>query len=336
MKFVSRAPCRISLIGGGTDVDPFAKKFGGKVLNLAISLYNQAELTPKKSPSINLSALGEKRHLTSVNHIPAYGQDKNFDLVYAVINHFKRHLPSGFDLKLTQTQDSLLGLGRSGSAAVAMIAAFEAWFKKPSSPKQLGLLAANLETKKLGWPGGKQDSLAAAFGGVNLMSFGPGEKTQVSPLKLSQTTISDLKKRTIMVFVGGSRHSADQQKKLIAGMSDQAKLKALFGLKAAVAPAAQALKNKHWPLLGKILHQGWKDKKKTNPAVTTAAIDKIYSLAQAHGAWGGKLSGSGGAGHMFFLLPPQKKSTTVKALTRAGAKEIKFNYDFTGAKTDAT
>ncbi len=330
MKIVSKAPCRISLVGGGTDVDPFASEHGGKVFNFAISLYNQTNLTPWNRPEVSLEALNEKRTIPDLKQPLKYGQDLKFDLLRAIINHFRSSIPSGFNLTITQTTDSLLGLGRSGSAAVSIIAAFTHWLKQSMSPLDMGLLAARLEVDELGWPGGKQDSLAAAFGGFNLMTFGSGNKATVKPIKLSSKTITALKQRTFMVFIGGDRHSAKQQVELIKGMSDKNKLKALFALKDSVDDTVKALKNQDWQTLGSLLHQGWQNKKKSNPAVSNQAIDSLYEIARKHGAYGGKISGSGGAGHMFFIIPPSKKSAAIKALVQAGAKHIKFDFDFKG------
>jgi len=330
MKIVSQAPCRISLVGGGTDVDPFASQHGGKVLNLSINLYNQATLTPWNKSEVSLKALNEKRTIPHLKQPLKYGQDPKFDLLRAIINHFRSRIPSGFSLTITQTTDSLLGLGRSGSAAVSIIAAFSHWLKQPLSPLNMGLLAADLEVNQLGWSGGKQDSLAAAFGGFNLMTFGPGSKTTVKSVKLSSKAITALKQRVFMVSIGGNRHSAKQQAELIKGMSDKNKLKALFALKDSVDDAVKALKLKDWQTLGSLLHQGWENKKKSNPTVTNQLIDKMYHLAKKNGAYGGKISGSGGAGHMFFIIPPSKKSAAIKTLVKAGAKHIKFDFDFKG------
>jgi len=330
MKIVSQAPCRISLVGGGTDVDPFASQHGGKVLNLAINLYNRTSLTPWDKPIVKLQALGEKRTIPDLKQPLKYGQDPKFDLLRAIINHFRLHIPSGFSLTITQTNTSLLGLGRSGSAAVSLIVAFSHWLNQEISHLDMGLLAADLEVNQLGWPGGKQDSLAAAYGGINLMTFGPGNKTAVKPIKLSSQTIAALKQRTFMVFIGGDRHSAKQQTKLIKGMADKDKLKALSALKDAVDDAVKALKNQDWQKLGSLLHQGWQNKKKSNPAVTNQLIDKMYNLARKNGAYGGKISGSGGAGHMFFIIPSSKKPAAIKALVQAGAKHVKFDFDLKG------
>ena len=330
MKIIAQAPCRISLVGGGTDVDPFASTYGGKVFNLAINLYHICTLIPHSKSEIYLEALGEKRILPKLTQPLEYGQDPQFDLIRAIINYFRLKIPAGFSLQVISPKANALGLGRSGSAAVAIIAVFNSWLKTGLAEKEISLLASRLEVKELSWPGGKQDSLAAAFGGINLMIFGPGDKVAVQPIKLASKTIATLKQRTFMVFVGGDRHSATQQKQLVKCMSDKAKLQAMLALKNAVPSAITALKQEDWSGLGQILHQGWEDKKKSNPSVTNATIDKFYNLARKNGAYGGNISGSGGAGNMFFLIPPEKKPLAVKALVKAGAKLVDFDFDFQG------
>ena len=331
MKISSCAPCRISLVGGGTDVDPFAWQYGGQVINLAINLYHRAVLIPHQNSQLRLSALGESRLINQIYGFK-YREDPKFDLIYAILNFFKPQISSGFNLTITGPQHSPLGLGRSGSAAVAIIAAFNAWLNTKLTPLDIGLLAAQLEIKELGWSGGKQDSLAAALGGLNLMHFGPGNQVKVEPIKLDQSNFKALKENIFMIYLGGDRHSGNQQKTLISGMAEKNKLQALINLKSAVNPAVKALRSADWPALGKILHQAWEDKKISNPQVSNSQIDKLYDIAIAHGAYGGKISGSGGAGSMFFLIPPGKKSAAINALINQRVKLIDFNFDFEGVK----
>lgn len=331
MTIVAQAPCRISLVGGGTDVDPFAAKYGGQVLNLAVSLYHTATLVPHSAKTITVTALGKTLTLASAAKKLTYGLDPQFDLVRAIINHFRSKLPSGFSL-IVSGPDKVLGLGRSGSAAVAMIAAFDAWLNTRLSRQQIALLAADLEIKELGWSGGRQDSFAAAFGGINLINFGPGKKIIVSAVKLTPAKIKALSQWTFMVCVGGHHYSYHQQTNLIQGMADARKIAALQALKQSVPIAVKALKAAAWPALGKIIHQAWEDKKKSNPIVTNKFIDQVYDRALAAGALGGKVAGSGGAGNMFFIIPPAKKHAAITAITQLGAKVVPFNFDFQGVR----
>ena len=42
----SKAPLRIGLAGGGTDVSPYSELYGGAILNATISLYAHASIEP--------------------------------------------------------------------------------------------------------------------------------------------------------------------------------------------------------------------------------------------------------------------------------------------------
>ncbi|MFH0943517.1 MAG: hypothetical protein V1810_05110, partial [Candidatus Beckwithbacteria bacterium] len=302
MKIISQAPCRISLVGGGTDVDPFASEFGGKVLNLAINLYYQVELQPRQDDQILLSALNQQRQL-SLKDLPLpYRKDPQFDLLRAILNHFQPYFSSGFSLSVSTQAESVLGLGSSAAASVAVIQAINHWRNLKLSKTQIADLAYQMEVKELSWPGGKQDQYASAFGGINLMTFGPGSKVMIKPIVLSADLLADFKRHLLLFSIGGRRHSARQQQQLIKGMTNLTKHQALLRLTAAVDQAVLALNQRDWLNLGKLFDQAWQDKKKSNPAVTNDQIDKLYQQAISHGAYGGKISGSGGAGHMFFLV----------------------------------
>jgi D-glycero-alpha-D-manno-heptose-7-phosphate kinase len=330
MKIVAQAPCRISLAGGGTDVDPFAFTYGGQVLNFAIDLCHTATLIPLSDREIRLEALGEVRAFPLPKEPLPYGRDKKFDLIRAVINHFLKDIHSGFSLQIASPLISPLGLGRSGSVAVAAIGVFDAWLKTNMSRLEIGLLGSHLEVKELGWHGGKQDPLVAAFGGINVMTFGTGDDVRVDAVSLPERTLRALREQMFMVYIAGNRHSSDQQKQLIKALSDQEKLVAMMSLKNAVPAFVSALKTEDWPMLGKMFYQAWEDKKKSNPNVTNESIDALYALALDCGAYGGKVCGSGGAGSMFFLIPPKKKSDAIEKLVEAGAQLVDFNLDFKG------
>lgn len=330
MTIISQAPCRVSLVGGGTDVDPFAFKFGGQVLSLAINLYYNVEFSPRQDNQIFLTALNQHREF-KLSDLPfTYHQDSDFDLLYAILNYFHSEFKSGFNLSVSTNAKSVLGLGSSAAAGVAIIQAINHWQNLKLTKAVIADLAYQMEVKELGWSGGKQDQYAAAFGGVNLITFGPKDKVLVKPMNLSQDLLAQLKSHLLLFYLGGQRHSAKQQEQLIKGMTDKAKHQALLNLKTAVVQAKFALTKGDWFGLGKILDQSWQDKKQSNPAVTNDQIDKLYQLALAQGAFGGKIIGSGAAGHIFFLAPPEKHSKIIKALAQQNIKPVEFEIDFQG------
>ncbi len=330
MKIVATAPCRISLFGGGTDVDPFASKYGGQVLSFAVNIYHEATLTVNNFSLINLEAMDEKRQINDFGQKLVYGVDSKFDLLRAVINFFRPKLKSGFDLKIKLKAKAATGLGSSASASVAAIAALNEWLKTNLTKETIGLLAGNLEVEEIGWAGGKQDGIAAALGGINQIFFGPGKTIQVKPLKLENRLIKAFLDHTILFYIGGSRHSGQQQKNLVKGMSDKEKLKALMTLKDMVGKALELLQQGNWEALGRLIHESWLNKKMANPTASNSKIDHYYDLAIKSGAYGGKLLGSGGAGHLFFFVDPAQKTNLVKALEGEGARRIAFDLDYYG------
>ena len=331
MKIIAQAPTRIGLIGGGTDVNPFASRYGGKILSFAITLYHRVTLVPRHDKRILLENLGEVREFEDIaTKLPAYGEDKKFDLVYAILNHFKNKFPSGFNLYDRFEGNHSSGLGSSGSAAVAIIGAFNHWLKLKMTKRNIALLAWKMEAKELGWVQGKQDQLTAAFGGVNLLTFGPGEDFEVKSLKLSHKTKQELRGWMLMCFTGGSRHSSRLQKELQKGMLEKEKIQALMALKRAIDHAQKALEKQDWEELGKLLDRAWENKKKSNPAATNERIDYLYKVAKEQGVLGGKIMGAGGEGHMFFLCPPDKQKRVIGALGAEGAKLVNFDLDEEG------
>jgi|SRR3990167_5613452 len=332
MKIVVTAPTRCGLMGGGTDVDPFAEKHGGKILSIALNLRMKAELVPHASPIVYLESLGEKRTLINLDKKLNYGKDPKFDLIRAIINYFHKSIPSGFYLKTSAMAENLMGLGSSGATAVAIINAFNSWLKKNMSPMEIALLASRLGIEELGWPGGRQDELTASFGGINLLTFGPGRDIGIIPQKFAKEKIKKLSDWIMMFFIGGYRHSKEQQAILKNGMTEKEKTQALINLRDAVDKVINFIEEGNMVNLGKIFHSAWQDKKKSNPIVSNDIINDFYEIAIKLGVLGGKIMGSGGAGNMFFIAPPEKHNILKKAFISRGARPIDFGFDFEGAK----
>lgn len=290
MKIFSQTPVRIGLIGGGTDVNPFAADFGGKVFSLAINLYHQVSLKPIKEEKIYIEALGKTIEKDLKKDL-IYGKEKDFDLVYAIINYFKPLIKSGFKLKVEFQGESLGGLGSSGSAGVAMIAVFSHWLKRGLSRMEMAYLAWRMETQELKWSGGKQDQLAAAFGGINLLTFGAKESIGVIPLFFPKDLIKRIRKWMILFYIGGKRHSGKLQKNLSAGMKEEEKIEALKGLKRGVNKMIKAWKKEDFNLIGEILDEAWDFKKRSNPKIANSRVNDLYELAKKNGSRGGENNG---------------------------------------------
>ena len=136
----------------------------------------------------------------------------------------------------------------------------------------------------------------------------------------------------MMFFIGGYRHSKEQQAILKNGMTEKEKTQALINLRDAVDKVINFIEEGNMVNLGKIFHSAWQDKKKSNPIVSNDIINDFYEIAIKLGVLGGKIMGSGGAGNMFFIAPPEKHNILKKAFISRGARPIDFGFDFEGAK----
>jgi len=322
VKIISIAPCRCSVLGGGTDVDPWCRYRGAEILNFAINIRHTCELTPRNDPWVYIEAMGDIRVLKLPN-LPEVGEDPKFDLIYEIIKGY--HFPSGFQLTDTFGGIQGSGLGSSASAAVSMIGAFDRWLGINRSRLEIAKTAQDAELN-LGWISGFQDQVAAAYGGINYMKC-LGFPDWVENKK----EIPDYLQRSfVMIFTGKTRHSADIQKGLVSKMKDKPTIKVLYKMKKLVRPGFKALFSGEVHDFANILKDTWRLKKLSNPLTSNENVDAIYDFAMKHGALAGKILGAGGEGHMLFLCEEDKRAFLKKSFDLAGIKTVDFSLDTMG------
>ena len=314
---IAKAPTRIGLFGGGTDVNPFASEYGGKVLNMAINLRHECSLTPSPMNVIHITAMEETRKFRK---IPSANKDNKFDLIYEIMRSYQ--LPTNFVFidKFDGLQSA--GLGSSASAAVSMIGAFNRWLGIEQTKSEIAEKAYQMEIN-LGWVSGKQDQYASAFGGINFFEF--DKKVWNAPI--SREIGSEFVKWCLLVYTGRTRHSAKLQEKLRKRMENQQAIEALKKTRTLTWEGREALMGGDYEKVGYLLDKGWQLKKQSNPAVTNKRIDHFYSKARKTGALGGKVLGAGSEGHMLFIVNPKKRAKLLKAIE---LKEIDFGIDWNG------
>ena len=298
MKIFSQAPCRISLCGGGTDIEPFASQFGGATISFAINIRQKFTLLT-----------GDDMWTHHGEHIVPYGCHLNF--VYAFRKRFG--VDGMHQNKFVSESDGGIrgGVGSSAAIAVAIVGALAKSQNKTMSRTEVAELAWEIETKDLNFFGGKQDQYAAAFGGLNLFEF--TDKVNVQPFdrKYAETILSSL-----VLF-----HTNLERKdpKIQEGFKrlDSKQIRALKQIKSLVAPAIEAIGQENMQTLGEILDISWNYKKQSNKGISNPQLDDIYTKARKLGAIGGKLSGAGGGGFMFFITTDREKLI-------AGMEELEY------------
>jgi D-glycero-alpha-D-manno-heptose-7-phosphate kinase len=210
MIYRSKAPLRIGLAGGGTDVSPYCDIYGGAILNATISLYAYATIEPLPAPQVIIEAL-DRNESVSYDLSDELPIDGTLDLATGVYNHLVRKygpMPSGFKLTTVVDAPAGSGLGSSSTLMVAIIGVFAEWLNLPLGEYDTAQMAYDIERVELAMAGGKQDQYAATFGGVNFMEFYNGNKVIVNPLRIKPEYLYELENNLLLYFTATSRLSS--------------------------------------------------------------------------------------------------------------------------------
>jgi D-glycero-alpha-D-manno-heptose-7-phosphate kinase len=326
----ARAPLRLGLAGGGTDLSPYCDEHGGAILNATIGRYAYAHLSFRRDHQLCFSA----HDVEQEDLMPLSAQlplDRGLLLHRAVHNRMVRdHLRGRLHaINVTTTVDAPpgSGLGASSALVVALVEAYRAAFNLPLGRYDVARLAFEIERIDLALAGGRQDQYAAAFGGVNFMEFLPGDRVIVNPLRVSDAYVSEFESSLIVCFTGESRASAVIQDQVKAATEhDPAALQAMHQLKADAVDMKQALLSGNVRHVAEILNRSWQAKRQTSKAVSNSRIDEIFKLGLDNGAVAGKVSGAGGGGFLMFMTDPEQRYRLVSALNAKGtiASSVQF------------
>ncbi len=337
MIYRSRAPFRIGLAGGGTDVSPYSDEYGGAILNATISLYAYTTIIPRTDGKIIIRAVdrGEELIFDSADELPVTG---TLDLQVGVYNRIVKEFgKKGLSFEMITSMDvsSGSGLGTSSTLVTSILGAFVEWFKLPLGEYDIAQLAYDIERVDLAMAGGKQDQYAATFGGVNFMEFYEGNKVIVNPLRIKAELLNELQFNLILYYTDTSRESA----KIIETQAGNAKAKkdkpvqAMHAVKEQAFLMKEALLKDELHKIGEILSISWENKKKMAVGITNELIDDIYSTAIEAGATGGKISGAGGGGFMIFYAEEANRYKVIKALGKFGGQAKRYEFSKEGLTT---
>jgi D-glycero-alpha-D-manno-heptose-7-phosphate kinase len=330
----SKAPLRISFAGGGTDVEPYLSERGGAVLSTTIDKYAYGSLRFRSDRQITVTSL-------DYDVVARYKLDEpliydgNLDLVKAVIRRLNREdSEQGLDLFLHTDAPPGSGLGSSSAVVVALIGLFKHWLHLPLTNYEIADLAYQIERVDLGIKGGKQDQYAATFGGFNFIEF-YRDATIVNPLRVPPDVLNELHYNLLLCYTGKTRLSARIIDTQVQGYVQRQEdvVRAMDELKRIAIDLKNALLQGRLNDFGALLHEGWMNKKKMAAQISDPSIDELYEAARKHGALGGKMSGAGGGGYMFFYCAFDRKHMVAAQLERMGAQVVDFGFDFAGLQT---
>jgi len=314
---ITRAPLRITLGGGGTDVPAYYRKHGGLCLAAAIDKYVYIaihrrfddRLVVKYSEIENVAHASELKHPIIREAMAMLELDgKGMEIVSFA------DIPAG------------TGLGSSGSFTVALLQALYAWTGEKRLAREIANDACEVELDRLKSPIGKQDQWISAVGGLARLEF------MEYSLRVNQMLPpSALDEQLMLFFTDYSRSASDI---LAAGhkalsMADHEHVTALHDTKANAALAYEAIIKGRYASLGILFNDHWQ-RKRWRAGMSNPAIDAMYEHAMQNGALGGKLVGAGGGG--FFLFVVGEREPFRIAMQAKGYREVPFHFDYEGVK----
>jgi D-glycero-alpha-D-manno-heptose-7-phosphate kinase len=319
----ARSPLRISLGGGGTDLPSYYKKYEGFLIAAAIDKYVYVTVMRPFTEGIYLkySQLENLKKIADVQH----------PIIREALDIMNFRTPP---IEITTLADipAGTGLGSSGSFTTALLKALYTHRKLHIHQEELAELACHIEIDRLGEPIGKQDQYISAVGGLTCFTFHRSGKVTATPLKISMETMFDLEDNLLLFFTGFSRSASGilKDQKVKSQQNDANMLTNLHYVKDLGYKSKAALEEGNTKLFGEIMHEHWEHKKRRSGGMTNTQIDEWYQLAINSGAIGGKLVGAGGGGFLMFMA--KDRTLLRKAMAGAGLEEVRFKFDFEGAK----
>ncbi len=332
----SKAPLRLGLAGGGSDVAPYCDIYGGAVLNASINLSSFCTIEPRDDGKVTFVA-NDREEIFSAPCAPSFAYDGLLDLHKGVYNRVVRDFNHGepLSLKISTHSDAPAGsgLGSSSTMVVAILTAFAELLHLPLGEYDVAHLAFEIERKDIGLKGGAQDQYAATFGGVNFMEFHQDNRVTVNPLRIKKWILSELESSTVLYYTGVSRSSD----KIIAQQIESFKsgggksVEAVHQLKRDASAMKDALLRGNIRSFGEILGRSWETKRNLADQISNPEIEEIMSVARKAGAWAGKVSGAGGGGFIVFIVDPVERVRLIRALNGMGGDVVSFQFEPHGA-----
>jgi len=332
----ARAPLRLGLAGGGTDVSPYCDVYGGHVMNVTIDRYAYAIVGPNDGRESCFHALdvGHEEIHSCNSAIDASGPLRLLKGTYArVCRDFLGDERPSLTVKTFSDAPPGSGLGSSSTMVVALLQAFVEYFSLPLGEYEVAQLAYDIERKDLGLAGGKQDQYAATFGGFNFMEFYANDRVIVNPLRIKDWVWAELEASLVLYFTGVSRASADIIDQQSRNVSDkkQTSIDAMHQLKQEAIQMKECILRGDLRRLESTLQAGWEAKKKTATSISNPLLDRVEKVAFANGARAAKVSGAGGGGFMMFLCSPEQRIGLTRALLEQGGSILDFHFTQQGA-----
>ncbi|MFC2036529.1 galactokinase [Chloroflexota bacterium] len=322
---LSRAPYRITLGGGGTDLPSYYSEFGGFVLSAAINKYLYIYVNRPAADDFIRVKYSRYEQVTTPD-------DVRHDLVRPAL----KVLDIDGSLEIVSMADvpAGTGLGSSSTYLVALLTGLYELKRERVPTQAIAEEACHIEMDLAGHTVGKQDHYLAAFGGITCLEIDPDGRVHVSPLNISLTAVEEFRNCVLLFYTGILRSSG---KILAAQKKDTQRrnatvLDSLHRTKELGYRVKESLEEGDLERFGLLLYEHWENKKRRSERISNPQIDQWYETARKSGAIGGKIMGAGGGGFFMFFCPNKHKTRLRSSLAAEGLREMPYDFDFEGAK----
>ena len=320
---IARSPLRISLGGGGTDLPSYYREHEGFLIAAAIDKYVYVTINRPFNEGIYLK-YSEIEHVKTVDEV-------SHNIIREALKLENLNTPQ-VEISSIADLPSGTGLGSSGSFTTALLKALYAYRHRHINPEELAELACSIEIDRLQEPIGKQDQYIASVGGITCFAFHKDNSVTFAPLKISRETFHALEDNLLLFFTGFSRSASEilKDQHVKSQKNDTDMLNNLHFVKEIGYLSKDALESGNTDKFGELMHQHWEHKKKRSGGMSNQNIDAWYETALKNGAIGGKVVGAGGGGFLMFMAHDAAKLRS--SMTESGLQEVRFKFDFEGAK----
>ncbi|MDQ3691849.1 MAG: galactokinase [Chloroflexota bacterium] len=322
---LSRAPLRITLGGGGTDLPSYADSHGGFILSAAIDKYVYVNLNRPAADDLIRVKYSRYEEVSSPSMV-------QHDLVRPAL--VEMGVTGNIEITSMADVPAGTGLGSSATYVVALLTGLHELQRRRVPTQALAEQACRIEMDLAGHAVGKHDHYLAAFGGLTCLEIEPDGRVTVTPLDITVSATDELRNNLLLFFTGITRNADEilQQQKNDTSAGRSEVIDSLHRTKELGWQIKGALQAGRVDEFGEILDEHWQNKKRRSDAISNPDVDHWYENARKNGALGGKLVGAGGGGFLLLYCPGQSKAAVRDALGSEGLREMPFAFDFEGAK----
>ncbi len=317
---ITRTPFRISFAGGGSDLPAFYRREQGAVLSTSIDKYMYIVIHPLFNGN---NVLLKYSQTEMVNQLS--------DIAHPIFREaLSMYNLTGVDINSIADIPAGTGMGSSSSFTVGLLNAIRAYLGKYTSAEKLASLACHIELERVGSPIGKQDQYAAAYGGLNFITFNQDESVKVEKVIMSPQIRSQLDENLILIYIGGKHTANDILKSQSSAISNEEKFNMQKRMVKLAYSLRETLQDNNLDDFGSILNEGWLLKRSLVKGISNNDIDDIYKKGIEAGALGGKLLGAGGAGFILFYCPKDRQDSFRKKMK--DFTETPFSFEYQGSQ----